>query len=168
MVHFYFYSNGFTIYLSNTIQLITQLVNSLLWFTITSLHNTFTLIFFFLTPRLKYLDGSFTKLSFHFYFNGFTTDLFSTLLSDKTSAIYTTRQPFTSLHSLTGKLQGKITKQGDPCSHYREFTECNFLLFWLNFFPCFINVELVALVPVMCTGNCQFILQGLKGCFNTL
>ena len=49
-----------------------------------------------------------------------------------------------------------------------EFTEYNFLLFWLHFFPCFINIEIVALVPVMCTGNCQFILQGLKGCFNTL
>ena len=49
-----------------------------------------------------------------------------------------------------------------------EFTEYNFLLFWLHLFPCFINVEIVALVPVMCTGNCQFILQGLKGCFNTL
>ena len=31
-----------------------------------------------------------------------------------------------------------------------EFTEYNFLLFWLHFFPCFINVEIVALVPVMC------------------
>ena len=49
-----------------------------------------------------------------------------------------------------------------------EFTEYNFLLFWLHFFPCFKNIEIVALVPVMCTGNCQFILQGLKGCFNTL
>ena len=49
-----------------------------------------------------------------------------------------------------------------------EFTEYNFLLFWLHFFPCFNNIEIVALVPVMCTGNCQFILQGLKGCFNTL
>ena len=46
-----------------------------------------------------------------------------------------------------------------------EFTEYNFLLFWLHFFPCFNNIEIVALVPVMCTGNCQFILQGLKGCF---
>ena len=35
-------------------------------------------------------------------------------------------------------------------------------------FPCFINIEFVALVPVMYTGNCQFILQGLQGCFNTL
>ena len=49
-----------------------------------------------------------------------------------------------------------------------EFTEYNFLPFWLHFFPCFINVEIVALVYVMCTGNCQFVLQGLKGCFNTL
>ena len=49
-----------------------------------------------------------------------------------------------------------------------EFTEYSFLLFWLHFFPCFNNIEIVALVPVMCTGNCQFILQGLKGCFNTL
>ena len=49
-----------------------------------------------------------------------------------------------------------------------EFTEYNFLLFWLHFFPCFINVEIVALVPVMSTGNYQFILQGLKGSFNTL
>ena len=49
-----------------------------------------------------------------------------------------------------------------------EFTENNFLLFWLHFFPCFNNIEIVALVPVMCTGNCQFILQGFKGCFNTL
>ena len=49
-----------------------------------------------------------------------------------------------------------------------EFTEYNFLLFWLHFFPYFINIEIVALVPVMCTGNCQFILQGLKGCSNTL
>ena len=49
-----------------------------------------------------------------------------------------------------------------------KFTEYSFLLFWLHFFPCFNNIEIVALVPVMCTGNCQFILQGLKGCFNTL
>ena len=49
-----------------------------------------------------------------------------------------------------------------------EFTEYNFLLFWLHFFPCFYNIEIVALVPVMCTGNWEFILQGLKGCFNTL
>ena len=49
-----------------------------------------------------------------------------------------------------------------------EFTEYNFLLFWLHFFPCFINVEIVALVPVMCTGNCQFILQGLKACFTVV
>ena len=27
---------------------------------------------------------------------------------------------FTTLQSLTGKLQGRITSQGDPCSHYRE------------------------------------------------
>ena len=45
-----------------------------------------------------------------------------------------------------------------------EFTECNFLLVWLHFFPCFDNIEIDALVPVMCTGNCQFILQGLEGC----
>ena len=49
-----------------------------------------------------------------------------------------------------------------------EFTDYNFLLFWLHFFPCFINIKIVALVPVMCTGNCKFTLQGLKGCFNTL
>ena len=49
-----------------------------------------------------------------------------------------------------------------------EFTEYNFLLFCLHFFPCFNDIEIVALVPIMCTGNCQFILQGLKGCFNTL
>ena len=49
-----------------------------------------------------------------------------------------------------------------------EFTEYSFLLFWLHFFPCFNNIEIVALVPVICTGNCQFIQQGLKGCFNTL
>ena len=49
-----------------------------------------------------------------------------------------------------------------------EFTEYSFLLFWLHFFPCFNNIEIVALVPVICTGNCQFILQGFKGCFNTL
>ena len=46
-----------------------------------------------------------------------------------------------------------------------EFTEYNFLLFWLHFFN---NIEIVALVPVMCTGNSQIILQGLKVCFNTL
>ena len=49
-----------------------------------------------------------------------------------------------------------------------EFTEYSFLLFWLHFFPCFNNIEIVALVPVMCKGNCQFIQQGLKSCFNTL
>ena len=42
-----------------------------------------------------------------------------------------------------------------------EFTEYNFLFFWLHLFPCFINIEIVAIVPVMCTGNCQFILQGM-------
>ena len=49
-----------------------------------------------------------------------------------------------------------------------EFAEYIFLLFWLHFFPCFNNIEIIALVPVMCTGNCQVILQGLKGCFETL
>jgi hypothetical protein len=37
-----------------------------------------------------------------------------------------------------------------------EFTEYNSLLFCLHFFPCYINIDIVALVPVMCTGNCQF------------
>ena len=46
-----------------------------------------------------------------------------------------------------------------------EFTEYSFLLFWLHFFPCFNNIEISALIPVMSTGKCQFILQGLKGCF---
>ena len=49
-----------------------------------------------------------------------------------------------------------------------EFAEYNFLLFWLHFSPCFNNIEIIALVPVMCTGNCKVILQGLKGCFDTL
>jgi len=35
-----------------------------------------------------------------------------------------------------------------------EFTEYNFLLFWLHFFPCFKNFEIVALIPVMFTGKC--------------
>ena len=75
------------------------------------------------------------------------------------------------LQSLTGKLQGRVTTQyrGIPVVITgNEFTEYNFLLFWLHYFPCFINVEIVALVPVMSTGNYQFILQGLKGSFNTL
>ena len=49
-----------------------------------------------------------------------------------------------------------------------EFAGYNFLLFWLHVFPCFDNIEIIALVPVMCTGNSQVILQGLKGCFDTL
>ena len=49
-----------------------------------------------------------------------------------------------------------------------EFPGYNFLLFWLHVFPCFDNIEIIALVPVMCTGNSQVILQGLKGCFDTL
>ena len=40
-----------------------------------------------------------------------------------------------------------------------EFTEYNFPLFWLHFFHCTINIEIVALVPVMC----QFILQNFTG-----
>ena len=43
-----------------------------------------------------------------------------------------------------------------------------FFCFGYIFFPCFNNIEIVALVPVMCTGNCQFILQGLKCCFNPI
>ena len=70
------------------------------------------------------------------------------------------------LKSLTGKLQGRITTQVVITGN--EVAEYNFLLFWLHFFPCFSNIEIVALVPVMCTGNYKFILQGLKGCFNTL
>ena len=27
---------------------------------------------------------------------------------------------YDTLQSLTGKLQGRISTQGDPCSHYRE------------------------------------------------
>ena len=73
------------------------------------------------------------------------------------------------LQSLTGSLQGRITYREIPVLITgNEFTEYSFLLFWLHFFPCFNNIEIVALVPVMCTGNCKFILQGLKGCFNTL
>ena len=49
-----------------------------------------------------------------------------------------------------------------------EVAKYIFLMFWLHFFPCFNNIEIIALVPVMCTGNCQVILQGLKGCFETL
>ena len=49
-----------------------------------------------------------------------------------------------------------------------EVAGYNFLLFWLHVFPCFDNIEIIALVPVMCTGNSKFILQGLKNCFNTL
>ena len=49
-----------------------------------------------------------------------------------------------------------------------EFTEYNFLLFWLQLFPFFNNIKIAGLVPVICTGNYQFILQGLKGCFDTL
>ena len=46
-----------------------------------------------------------------------------------------------------------------------EFTEYNFHLLWLQFFPCFSSIDIIALVLVMCTGYCQFIQQGLKGCF---
>ena len=42
-----------------------------------------------------------------------------------------------------------------------EFTEYNFFLFWLHFFPCFRNIEIVGLVPEMCTGNYKFILHGI-------
>ena len=34
-----------------------------------------------------------------------------------------------------------------------EFAEYNILLFRLHIFPCFNNIEIIALVPVMCTGN---------------
>ena len=75
----------------------------------------------------------------------------------------------TALQSLTGKLQGRITTQGDPCSHYREWVcSVQFSFVLVTFFPCFINIQIFALVPVMCAGNCQIILQGLKGFFNTL
>jgi hypothetical protein len=83
--------------------------------------------------------------------------------------VYTGFSMFTALQSLTGLLQGRISTQGDPCSHYREWV-CRVQLFsvLVTFFPCFINIQSVALIPVMCTGNCQIILQGLKGCFNIL
>ena len=42
-----------------------------------------------------------------------------------------------------------------------EFTEYSFLLFWLHFFPCFNNIEIVALVPVICTGK-GFAVYALK------
>ena len=73
----------------------------------------------------------------------------------------------TALQSLTGSLQGRFT--------YREihvviagnrFAEYTFFLFWSHSFPCFINIQNAASIPVMCTGNCPIILQGLKGCFN--
>ena len=40
------------------------------------------------------------------------------------------------LQSLTGSLQGRITTQGDPCSHYREWV-CRVQLFsvLVTFFP---------------------------------
>ena len=80
----------------------------------------------------------------------------------------------TSLQSLTGKLFRVELNKEIPVVIIagNEFTKYNFLLFWLHFFPCFINVEIIALVPVMCTGKRQVILQGLKvglkGYFNTL
>ena len=37
-----------------------------------------------------------------------------------------------------------------PKSRIRQ-EPSSFLLFWSHFFPCFNNIEIVALVPVMCT-----------------
>ena len=44
-----------------------------------------------------------------------------------------------------------------------EFKGYNFLLFWLHSFPCFINIEIVALVSVMCTGNWHIHTTGFEG-----
>ena len=75
----------------------------------------------------------------------------------------------TSLQSLTGSIQGRITYREIPVVITgNRYAEYNFCLFWLHFFPCFNNIEIVALVSVMCTGNWKIILQGLKGCFDTL
>ena len=69
------------------------------------------------------------------------------------------------LQSLTGSLQGRITYREIPVIITgNRYAEYNFCLFWLHFFPCFNNIEIVA----MCTGNWKIILQGLKGCFDTL
>ena len=45
------------------------------------------------------------------------------------------------LQSLTGSLQDRITTQGDPCSHYREWV-CRVQLFsvLVTLLPCFINI----------------------------
>ena len=80
-------------------------------------------------------------------------------------------QPFQkcTLQSFTGSLQGRITTQGDPCNHYREWVcRVQHSSVLITFLPCFNNIEIIALVPVMCTGNWQVILQGLKGRFDTL
>ena len=47
------------------------------------------------------------------------------------------------LQSFTGSLQGRITTQGDPCSHYRKWV-CRIQHFavLITFFPCFTNIYL--------------------------
>ena len=67
-------------------------------------------------------------------------------------------------------LQDRISTQGNPCSHYREWVcRVQFFSVLVTFFHCFINIQSVALIlNVICIGSCQIILQGLKGCFNTL
>ena len=73
------------------------------------------------------------------------------------------------LQSLTGSLQGRITYREIPVVITGNgFAEYIFFLSWLHSSPCFINIQNAALIPVMCTGNCQIILQGLKSCYNNL
>ena len=49
-----------------------------------------------------------------------------------------------------------------------RYAEYSFCLFWLHNFPVLLTFKNAAIIPVMCTGNCQIILPCLKGCFSTL
>ena len=56
-------------------------------------------------------------------YNGWLIFWFLWLHSHKYVPIYMTlwNRAMWTLQSLTGKLQGRITTQGDPCSHYKEW-----------------------------------------------
>ena len=65
--------------------------------------------------------------------------------------------PVSSLQSLTGKLQGRITTQGDPCSHYRDYRVLK-----QPFKPCGMNCQFPVHITWTRTTISTLLKQGKK------
>ena len=73
-------------------------------------------------PKAIQWDELHFSFAFDFIMNPFSTFFWFNNKSNFLLSFFLEISCFflSSLQSLTGKLQGRITTQGDPCSHYRE------------------------------------------------